>query len=395
MLLQTPYRVATKYETLAKKAFEIVRKAIIEELNEIQEYGHLGIEITKQRVERYYHLINYLLHVRTVLDNHLQATGKTCISEEDFEKLRAVYLIDCIIEEGVCDKYTNNLINLIVQAPFCESASEYYWTGVGLCTNINGQALLQRVNLVETKSDVVIDVLSIPENIDIEVFRFYVPNATEELLQARFIEDNSSNCCIEELPEIPTVSVLEVRNTDITVSWSGSTSYIVRLFQADNQLLTIETTDTSRTFDNLELNTQYRVEVEISNCAGSSTGQVQVTTLPYTVSISLCPEIENQIQIVGAQIGDNLVTDYQGTFTFNFLDNNAPFYEIDSILVNGVDYLNNVIFNVMQGSVKTGGTVVLNGITENKNIEMCGSLGNTCQDVTITYDTGIDGINIV
>ena len=66
MIQSTPYRVNTKYEKLANDAFQIVRKAIMEELREANEYSELGIEITKANIERYYYLINYLIYIRQV-----------------------------------------------------------------------------------------------------------------------------------------------------------------------------------------------------------------------------------------------------------------------------------------------------------------------------------------
>jgi len=397
MIQSTPYRVNTKYEKLANDAFQIVRKAIMEELREANEYSELGIEITKANIERYYYLINYLIYIRQVIDNWLESSGNTCLSEKDYQKVLDAYLINCIIKDGICDKYTNNLINLILKVPKCVEPFTYVWTGLGICSPTGGENLVERVNLSKYQSGVYIETLEIPTEVSLEAFKFYVPEGTQELLDARFISSSpNDNCCFEIIPVSPIVILDEVRNNDFTATWDGGTVYNIILTRiSDNAELVNEfTTDTVRTFTNLDISTSYQLSVILTNCAGTSTSFLVVTTLPYYVNINICPSLSSQLTLTNAVEGSNIVEIYGDTFRFRFDDLTEPYFTVNSVTVNSVDYLNSVIFDKSISTVDTGGIIEIAGITEDKTVNICGVQGNVCNAISSFYDDSIETITM-
>lgn len=402
MLLQTPYRVSTKYEKLANDAFQIVRKAIIEELKEANEYSELGIEVTKIRVERYYYLINYLIYVRQIIDNWFETSGNTCLNSEDYLKLRDRYLVDCIIKEGVCDKYTNNLVNFILKVPLCNDPFEYRWTGVGVCTNQGGIPFFERVNLAVYQSGTFVEVKEIPTDLTLNEFEFFLPQgATQELLDARFIETTEEFCCISTIPLTPNIEITDVKNTEMTLSWSGSDQFIITFTDliSENVLVDQElTTDTNRTFTDLEIAGQYELKVEVNNCAGSSVATRIINTPPFNVQVIFCtalnerviiPEVFGMLNADFTYVYNFTITEYGSNLDIRFEPapvKTPPYYQIDSVDLNGVDYINNVIFDTVISSVNIGGFIEVPGITEDKTLNICGGIGDTCAGTQVIYD---------
>lgn len=410
MIQQAPYRVSTKYEKLATDAFQIVRKAIMEELREANEYSELGIETVKATVERYYYLINYLIYIRQVVDNWFETSGESCLSADTYDKLRDTYLVDCIIKDGVCDKYTNNLVNFILKIPLCEDPFTYKWTGIGTCVNVNNQPFFERVNLAVYQSDTLVEIKEIPTGLTLEEFQSFLPDgATQALLDDRFAATTEEFCCVTPPPEAPDIEIVDVQSNQMTLSWSGSTSYIITFTDEVNGDVIVNqelTSDTSRTFTGLDVAGQYTLQVEISSCGGTTVATRTINTPPYYIQVIFCTEIAQRTKVVGVDGLLNPDFSYVYNFTVSEYGSNLdirleptpnttpPYYEVDSVTVNDVDYINNVIFDTVISSMNVGGLIELPGITEDKTVNICGSLGNPCSGVQTTYDEGTDTLTL-
>lgn len=392
--IRPTYRTTKFYERLSNEAFNLVRKQILNDLRENQHLGHLGIEPDNLEIEKYFYLINYLIHVRQQIDRYLAINNISCLNDAQIDTINEKFLLPCILRERVCNKYTNNLIDFIINIPNCKDALKYEWTGLGVCTLVEGEAYLERVNLIERRSNFVTQIFEIPTNIDLETFQAFVPTATSELLQARYLIDSVEECCLISIPQAPFISIDLVTTNSATISWSGSDNYRIQLFQGETELLNEITTEPTRTFSNLLLSTEYRIVVSSFNCAGESQAVRNFQTLPYILTLSTCLLLENQIIFENISLGTNEFTEHEGTLVFRFTDLFAPYFTVNSVLVNGVDYSNGIIYDTFIEGQPIGGSISIFGISQDLEIELCGVAVDSCSLVDTTFDDITDTIII-
>jgi len=393
---KTPYRLPSKYELLVQQAFRIVRTQVLADLDEAQHLSHLGVPTDKAAIEKYYYLIYYLIDVRQKLDQFLTTKDTPCFTDEEWESVKEKYLIDCILEEGVCDKYTNDIINTILDYPRCSDPETYEWVGEGSCDEFKGEVKIARTTLFKKLGTIVINDWFIPIDSTLEQFQSIVNDATltQEFLDTRYIDDEDDVCCIDELFTQPEFTIETVTNDSFSISWtSDATSFDITLAEGspENIIATETTSSTSKEYTGLNVSNTYYFTVTVENCAGETTATQVINTLPYFVIINVCTELENQLTITGANLGSNTINVFEQDFSFSFEDATSPYYEVTSVTINGIETIDNVIFNKFESGIPVGGTVNLFSITSDLVIEICGKLGDFCAEIDVEYtDDGTD-----
>lgn len=394
---KTPYRLPSKYELLVRKAFLLVKTKILANLGEAHHLSHLGIVADKSEVEKYHYLIYYLVNVRQQLDRFLQVKEIPCFTDEEWDAAMEYYSINCILKENVCSGYTNDIVNLILDYPRCSEGFTYEWVGDGVCTPIGEDTVISRTTLLKKIGSTLLDQFYIPEPSTLEEFNTIIgESSTQSFLNTRYIEDTEEVCCTVPVFTPPEITVVSVTANSFEVSWtSEATSFTLHLAEGtpDNIISTETVTTTSKVYENLSLSTTYYFTVIVENCAGETESTQVVNTLPYFVIINVCTELEGQLTFTGASLGTNTVTTYEGDFVFDFEDPSENFYQVTSVKANGVEIIDNVIFNVFESGVPMGGTISLLGITSDVVVEICGQLADFCSQINAEYtDNGTNDV---
>lgn len=402
----TPYRLTTKAESLIQKAFALVQDFIINELDETYHLECLGLPQDKSKINTYHYLINYMAYVRGKVEDFLlgkQSLGEDpCLTDEELDKFKSVYLTDCIIDERVCDRYTNNIVELFIEdIPLCSEPFVYEWSGFGECEEIDNVTYRNRTTLLRKRGGFVYDSFLVLIGTTAQELAEQI-NVTEEeaqdILDDRLVEDVEGVCCLVNQPSIPVVTFSNVQSTQFDVSWVASESE-VRLSLAqgspDNVIQDIgAVTATNYTFTGLTASTTYYVVIEQENCAGRNISSFSVQTTPYIITINVCDDLQGQLVLTGAVEGNNLFETYEGTLSFRFEDPIEALYKVTSVLIDGVENIQNVVFDTIMQNIPTGGTIYVSGITSNVVVDICGEIGDVCSEITVTYDDILDTITI-
>lgn len=389
------YRLPTIYEKLITDGFALVKKKILSDLDESAHLAHLGIKVDDVVTKDYMSLIYYLSFVRQQVDLYLLRKKTPIITEKELETIYETYKIDCILQSKVCNKYTNNLIAHFLTFPTTETSFTYRWSGSGRCTVIEGNARIELPTLLKLFGNIVEEQIPVPYGATLGQLQVLVPTATQQLLDSRYVIEGSENCCLETIFPQPVITVDNVSNFGFTVSWeSSSTSFEVSLYQGDTEVFKGTQTTKTKTFSELQLGTTYLLQVQVSNCAGNSVASQEISTLPYYVTIVMDEVLQAQITLTGAVLGQNIITEYPGSFEFRFDDLQAPYYEISEILLNGVDYSDNIIYDVFQGEFKTGGRFVIPFIDSDVTITLGGGVINPCDVVAMNYSSSTNTLTI-
>lgn len=392
--MKCTYRNRTYYEVLKNKAFVLVKSKALSDLSDAYFKEQLGVPTDRSSVLRYQYLINYLLYVRQQIDQRRNG----CIEQEVYDKFLITYGIDCILKEGVCEKYTNNLVDLILGTiPICGKAYTYDWYGAGNCIEINDESYRERDILQTLSNNVVIDADYIPSQAtanDLVTLLGITLTDAQSLIDTRLVE--GINCCLEGL--LPNVVTLEVEATasTATVSWSSTaTIFQVSLAKGsvDNIVSTTTLTTPSVSYTGLDLSTAYFVIVVIENCAGVTQTVIPFNTLPYIINII----VQTAVTLTDAVEGYNFFSTYGGTFEFRF-DNititPSPNIIVSSVLVNGTEYINNVLFDSYFGGSGIGGVISLPYVTGDNEIIIIGTSLDICATFSAVFDEDIDTITI-
>lgn len=391
----TLYRLPTKYERLKQRAYNLVKEKIIADINENVDLQHLGVDVPQADVEKYAYLIDYLIYAKIQVDTFVEAQ-RGCLTNEDLKLVEDEYLISCILEEGVCEGYTRDLIDFILDFPLCDEPITYEWEKPSnSCITQDGVNYKLATRVIKKRGNEIIEVYDVNSDITYTEFLLLFPDATQEDYNNRLIEDTDLTCCFESLPSTAVISILNATNNTISISWTDvADSYTLRLLDGLTLLRSVTVTDNSYEFLNLETNKQYSLEIIATNCAGTSLSTTQIATLPYSVNIEVCSNIASDITITGANIGVNEVIDFAVPFTFDFVDSVAPYVRVTSVLINGVENIQNTVFNTFQSSIPTGGTVTIPSIDRNYTVILCGESANLCSVLSVTFDEGSKTLSI-
>lgn len=384
----TPYRLPTKYERLKQQAFNLVKEKVIKEINDDVHLQHLGVKVNQLDVEKYTYLIEYLLYARIQADTFVQSQGG-CITEQDVDEIKEEYLIDCILKEGVCEGFTRDLIDFMFKFPLCTDTVIYEWLNPSSnCTTIEGINYLISTRVVQKRSGIVLQVVDVPTNYTFNQFKFLFPDATQQDFDARYIKDVNETCCFNATPTATTISVLNATNTSINIAWTDIADSYQLIVKDSNDIivLNIILTETEYNITELTVNSQYSIEIISTNCAGNSSSIITASTLPYTLTINVCAELTNQLTFTNYPLGENQILEFGNPISIDFVDLTAPYYQVDSVLINNNENINNVIFNAFQDTVPTGGIITIPVMDRNYTVEICGALANLCATVNVSYD---------
>lgn len=430
------YIFPTKYDNLVKKAFNLVKDYLYSSLKEINEYQELGVKQDKQLIDinKYHHLINMLIRVRQDLEKYLKESGESCIPNDVFEKFLVKYEIDCLIEQNVCHKFTNNIVSIFLDTlPECDGDITYEWTVNDSCVEVEG-VLFAIGNILQKKiNGFTVETFNVdPEAtiIDIENLVGLTTEEATKIFNDRYAFPNSSFCCLDPAYQLPLILIEDVTNDTATFSFTGNApDYLVTVSDLDNENEVVfeekfiidnydinENNTTEVTIDNLKTANNYSIRVFTENCSGVFTNTRDFFTTPFSINVTFCSELFNSlnqqrmslsiININGNAVdipienggfyssiseGDNLILEFKDINTnIDDIENPQlnPVYKITSVLINNNEEVNNesiVQFNLNETQgVQDKGTINLNFIQENKNIILCGTLGDSCLYSSLT-----------
>lgn len=402
----TPYRLPTKYEKLKQQAFNLVKEKIINDINEDVHLQYLGVDVDQLDVEKYTYLIEYLLYARIQADTFVESQGG-CITQADVNEIKDDYLIDCILEQGVCEGYTRDLVDFMFKFPLCTDDIIYEWINPSTsCKSIDSFNYQTSTTVIQKRSDVILQVASIPVDYSFAQFQAVFPDATQADFDARLIEDTNNVCCLEDEPTNTIISLVNAGNNTLDFEWTNvADSYQITLRQGETVITNITTGSTSYQAAELIVDTEYTFEIISTNCAGSSTSTITASTLPYTVSVELCADISDSIRVtntIGTQNPDGktfyyiTVTDFGNPLNINFepSGNVPPYAELTSVLVNESEDVNNVQYTEFIRGYGVGGNIVIPSVDRNYNIVVCGDIINMCDILQVSYDGGSSTLTI-
>lgn len=387
------YTLRTKYENLKREAFSLLKKDIFPQLKNIYEYSIIGEEKTElsQELANYYYLIEYLLSVRISIDNYIECNG--CVSKEYLDSiLNDYYSILCIKKNKVCNRYTNNLIDLFISGiPYCESVFNYVWDGTPTCDGKD----LRRDYLYTQYNGNNISNIFVPVDAEINYYVSVLGLTLElatELYNSRYI-NNYSTCCSLEEPFSPTLNIVEVTNNTIEIEWdSVGERYQINVSYNDSYF-EFYTEDTSLLIEDLPIKTEVIIEVIAINCAGSSSTTTLVQTTPYSVEIVFCEDLVGNVDLTDAILGLNVVENYGDTFSFSF-NSTGTLYEITDVTLNDASYIDDVIWTNTFYTANIGGKINVFNVTSNVVLYMCGNILDYCSLYSLTYDDNLEILTI-
>jgi len=378
------YIFANKYDALITEAFDLVKSTIYKSIDEIIENQEFGITQKDELMDinKYYFLINYMVFVRRAIDNYIDSKEDKCITEEEINQFKQVYKIDCIIESGVCNKFTNNIVNIFLKLPTCNLEFTYEWVGFDSCVTINNQLFAVATNLIQKRNDVIVSVVSVDEYITVEEFALLLNKSVEDvedLFESRFLPASSTLCCNDPVLNTPVLLVTEVEENRAVVNLSGNALfYTIKL---DN--ITDNTTRplfTSGVGDiellNLLPNKSYRLTATATNCKGDVSNEVFFLTDPIIITVYAESLVEENF-VLNVILGDegNLV-EYGSTFTISFEDLFAPFLTISSVFADGLNVSNTIAYS---SPLKNIGFISFPYVTQSFRVDLFAT--NACETI--------------
>lgn len=446
-MINCTYILPTTYDIQVKAAFNLVKDYLYDSMESINELQELGRNQDKQLVEinKFHYLINYLIRVRQDIDSYFITKENGCLTDEEITSFRNKYAIDCLLEQNVCNRFTNNIVELFLTLPDCNSPIIYEWSTNDICIEIEGTQYAIGLVLIGKRNTYPVVSYNIPPTATAEDIAD-ITGVTEEeatqLLTDRLAFPGSAFCCNDAELRNPQIIVETSTQTTVNFNWNGqSDTYQVTITDEDglvvyNEEITNDTpfdffdgNDNELTVEGLTANNNYTLTVSTENCKGIFGTTVTFSTTPFTVVVSLCETLLNKVDITydgtvldmtTPQTIDNL-NEFE-TFEIRWDDRNTnigdpadaednPVWEVKSVLIGNIgDTLTEVVgdtdfFNIdstitsennggMTKVVNNGGTITIGALDASKNIEICGGVADVCLYTTVTY-TDIDDADTI
>ncbi len=393
-MITCEYIFPEKYDLLARQAFALVKDYLLLEFEDIQEYQEVGIDKSKEMVNlnKYNYLINYLSKVRNEIDYFISVNS--CITEAQIQQFKDLYKIDCLIKKNVCSKWTRQIVDIFFASfPTCDGEITWKWDDFSECVNVGGTLYAVSTTLLKLLNGVVVDTFYVePDATEDEIKAIAGEEAGGVLYDERFAYPDNGFCCTAVAYDFILLNVGVVSSTQITANWtSNAPEYRVRLLQGST--VVIDTTTDALTYNFTVVAGQtYTVEISASNCAATRIATQTVTVAPYTITIVLEGLAANNLLLSVPLVS----TRYYGeSFNFRFDDDTAPLYQLTSVLVNGAEFLPEVMFDTIQEGIYTGGVIDFPFISQNLTIQIYALPGSECTVVGLTYIPSIGQLNII
>jgi hypothetical protein len=386
------YIFPTKYDILIRQAFNLVESFIDTELDDISEYGKIGVPQEDRLLDlrNYYYLINYMIYVRQKIDQYIIDSGNGCITQTEIDQYKDLYKTDCIISNKVCKQYTNQIINLFLTLPNCDATPTYDWTINDVCFEIDGTEYAIGVTLQKKLNGIVVETFYIaPEatSSDIQTIVGVDSTTADQLILNRLISPDSSFCCNEPVYNAPILEVVDATESTIDIQWvSNALLYTVTISNTSGEILETvsEIEETYVQFTGLDSNTEYTIEVTALSCSQNNSSNITLETGPYTVTVTLDSSIVNQITLNGATQVD---VEYNGTFNISWLDSGEPFFIVNEVLVNEVLRPDTLVYTTplvgTPANIRASGNITIPNIISDTQVVLSGIPGNTCTTIKL------------
>ena len=319
------------------------------------------------------------------LNDHLKACGKTCLTQDEIDRSKTKFLIDCPL---ICSNpRSREIIKLFEDViPRC-GVSSYSWYPISSC---------YRGDLIYTKVKIVIDgvetIVLVPPTATIDdMIDLGIPNPyATDLFNSRVVEVDSVNCCQYETVNPPYLDIINITTNSVTLSYVLQNNQAAGALTLNGQTINVTEPSGTVTFTGLTLSTEYTITFTVTNCAGSITINRNFSTLPYFVTIVLGPNITGNISFA-----NNLVV---GVNQFNFYCTQVNIswtginniHEVTEFLVDGQNRLNDVTWNQVVNTKNIGGTFTIPCIDKDYTIYIEGVRALDCDDI----QTNINGNTI-
>jgi hypothetical protein len=328
-------------------------------------------------INNYFYELYRLVEWLEYIDNHLLVCGKSCLTQEEIEKSKTKFLIDCPL---ICSNpRSRELIALFENSiPTCGTTS-YQWYNVDTC--YQGNVIRYKVRSI---IDGVESIINIPYTATIaDIIALGIPDPwATNLFNTRIVQLNSPDCCQYSSVNPPFLDVIAVTTSSITLSYVLQNPQATGTITLGSQTINLVEPTGTVTFTGLNLNTSYNITMTVSNCAGSLTINRTVSTLPYLVIIELGPNVTGNIQILGQfQVGINQVGTYCSQINIAWQGINN-IHEITEFLVNGQSGLSDVTWNQVFNNKNIGGVYTIPCIDRDYTIYIEGIRALDCDDIT-------------
>jgi hypothetical protein len=328
-------------------------------------------------INNYFYELYRLVEWLEYIDNHLLVCGKSCLTQEEIEKSKTKFLIDCPL---ICSNpRSRELIALFENSiPTCGTTS-YQWYNIDTC--YQGDVIRYKVRSV---IDGVESIINIPYNATIaDIIALGIPDPwATNLFNTRIVQLDSPDCCQYSSVNPPFLDVIAVTTSSITLSYVLQNPQATGTITLGSQTINLVEPTGTVTFTGLNLNTSYNITMTVSNCAGSFTINRTVSTLPYLVIIELGPNVTGNIQILGQfQVGINQVGTYCSQINIAWQGINN-IHEITEFLVNGQSGLSDVTWNQVFNNKNIGGVYTIPCIDRDYTIYIEGIRALDCDDIT-------------
>ena len=388
MNINCTYILPNKYDALVKKAFDIVKKVILTSISDINENQELGYNQDSELMEinKFYFLINYMIIFRRSVENYIESKPDKCINEEDLNKFKEIYNIQCIIESGVCNQYTNNIVQLFLEFPKCESELTYNWLAFDSCVEIEGELTAVSTNLASFRNNVFIETLLIPINTTVSEFADILQKTeleVTELYNQRFSPATPDLCCNDPDLDFPIEIITDITENTLVFDLQGNApSYNLEVTNLNTSIIestSVITSFTNITILNLLPNTDYSVRVFTSNCKGDIENIFTFTTKPIIITVYADDTVIQEITLDVILGDEGNVVDYGSTFTINFEDLTAPFFTIGTVLKNNENFNSALL---LTSPSQNQGVISFPFVTESFRVDLLSTVA--CQS-TIEY----------
>lgn len=390
MNINCNYIFYEKYEKFIKKAFELVKDFLIDNIFDIQEQQEFGINKKKELIEidKYHYLINYLSAIRNKIEIYFTNSGLDCLSDELINQIKVDNYINCLIKQNICSKYTKDIVDIFFEElPLCSFPIVWKWGDINECVEIDGTIYAMSTVLLKTRNNYAIAYYNVPPSATISDINDIVNDLqiATDLYNERFsLPNNSQYCCVDPVLSPINLNLYVTSASSILANWSGdATSYTVKLIKDSVVLEESTETGTTKSFTDLQYGENYTVTVEAENCASYVTATQTITVLPYTITITLSTKAQTHLTLSTPLVNYRY---YGESFTFNFEDTTIPYYEISTFTVNSVDEYINLVFTSYYSGHPIAGYYTLPFVTTNTLINIDVQITVLCDVIEASYN---------
>lgn len=385
------YIVNTEYDVLVQKGFELLYPTLYGTVTQIIDHERVGDpQVTlRQNVNNLYYELYRLVEWRVWLDNYLKSCDIRCLTKEMIEKSKEKFLINCPL---ICSNPKSlELIALFEESiPEC-GVSKYKWLGDGVCDLGN-----LVYNILEIIVDGVRRTVIVPTNADLNYYiGLGIPTATaQRLIDTRVIQVNSSSCCPYTVVNTPLLSISTVAPVTLILSYNLNNDSLPGVLTYNGITITLNEIEGFVTIPNVTPATSYTFTLTVTNCAGTNSTTISVTTPPYTINIVLGNNLVGNFNLLnGLQIGVNNIVNYCQSVTISWLGINQ-LQGITVFNVNQQDKLSEVQWTQVVSNTNVGGSWTIPCVDRNYLIFIDGERLINCGLVNTLLSNDIITISI-